>query len=335
MPRTPNHTAKACFATPPAVPNSTKEAIVDGVAWAFNLQADDIRLDGFVVQGSVFGVQTSSAFSGYRIRDNLAQGNAAAGVNFLSNGTKESRADHNCFRLNGEGLESEVGPLLSNARVDHNAATRNAVGIDASGVGARTKIIFDHNKSITETAVGYLISNSTNSEIVHNFSQNDPNGISMGGANTGLEVSHNDVLTGTGSGIVASLAASFPIFPTPSANVEISHNHVEHRGISGIRALPASLVNSTISHNDTFENTVDGIRLESGDTGNHVDKNSADRNHQHGIYALAGAISNFFIGNHMFDNTLFDARDDTRPLNQWHDNHCKTDFPPGTICGVK
>jgi hypothetical protein len=94
----------SCFAATPAAPDPTKDAIVQG-APSFDLQANDIKLEGFVVQNSPnFGVNTSSSFSGYRIADNLAQNNELAGVNFLSSGARESRATHNCFRSNLEGL---------------------------------------------------------------------------------------------------------------------------------------------------------------------------------------------------------------------------------------
>ncbi len=72
-PGTKLNTEDACLADPPAAPDPTKEAIVHGGAFSFNLPANNIKLDGFVIQGANFGVQTSSSFSGYTITGNLAQ----------------------------------------------------------------------------------------------------------------------------------------------------------------------------------------------------------------------------------------------------------------------
>jgi hypothetical protein len=179
-PGTKLNTEDACFADPPAAPDPTKEAIVQGGAFSFNLAANNIKLEGFVIQGADFGVQTSSSFSGYTITGNLAQDSTSGGINLLSNGAKQSRVSMNCVRSNGEGIESELGPLLANARVDHNTATGNSVGIDASGVGSRDAIRFDHNTT-SNNDVGHLISNSTNSSIDHNSSTGDGNGINVGG----------------------------------------------------------------------------------------------------------------------------------------------------------
>ena len=117
----------------------TQDAIVTGAgSYSFSLLNNNVTLSGFVVQGSSNGIDTSAAFSGYRITNNLAQNNSASVINFLSNGTNQSRADHNCLRQNNaSGLQSEIGNL-SNALVDHNATYRNGfAGLDFSGAGAR------------------------------------------------------------------------------------------------------------------------------------------------------------------------------------------------------
>ena len=322
----------------PAPADPTQNAIVTGVTSSFTLLANDITLDGFVVQGnSTVGIRTSDAFSGYLIRENVVQSNDFSGINFLSSGTRESRVTHNCLRLNAfDGLASEVsaeGANLDNARVDHNFAIDNAVGIDPSGAGARVNVVLEHNESLGNI-IGYAISNSTGSAIVHNSSEGDFFGIDVAGANVGLDVGHNTVLAGARDGIVVTIFGSFPVFPAPSSNVDISHNFVENRGRIGIGVAPISLVDSTIAYNKTLDNASDGIRLGRGNTGNEVANNQSDRNGRDGIRALTGATGNTFENNSMFDNVEFDARDDNRPFNTWVNNHCLTDFPPGTICGV-
>jgi parallel beta-helix repeat protein len=332
-PKTALDSEDSCFATPPSAPDPTRDAIVAGVAYSFSLNANDIGLEGFVIQDAVTGVETSSSFSGYFIAENLVQSNAFGGINFLSSGARESRATHNCLRSNGEGLLSEIGPLLENARVDHNFATGNSTGIDASGVGARVNVTFDHNNAIGND-ISYLISNSTNSRIVENRAEADANAIGIGGDNHDLEIGHNTVLAGAASGIVVFTGESFPVFPGPNLNLQISHNFVTQRGGSrdGIRIIDAFL-NSFVEYNKTVVNSRDGIQMAEGNTGNLIAHNEADQNGRDGIHS-SGSSGNLFIDNSMFDNVLFDAADDARPLNVWSGNHCNTDFPPGTICGV-
>jgi parallel beta-helix repeat protein len=247
----------------------------------------------------------------------------------------------NCLRGPGaggttavEGLESEGGPLsnLTNARVDHNVGTGSDVYIDASGAGARDNVTFDHNKSINN-GVGFLISNSTNSAILNNYSEGDGNGANAGGSNTGLVIGHNTVINGPASGITVSATNSFPSFTGPNTGLELDHNVVTGH-LRGIRILDdAGLVNSEIDHNDTSANDLFGILLEPNNTGNTIDHNTADENGDTGIYS-SGATGNSFLFNSMFGNAVFDARDDARGSNTWSGNHCNTDSPPGTICGV-
>ena len=322
----------SCLATPPAAPDPTKDAIVDGGAFSFNLGANNITLDGFVIQGADFGVQTSSSFSGYDISNNLVQNNVTGGINLLSSGANASRASMNCLLSDNEGVESEIGPLLANARVDHNAGSGNNTFIDASGIGARDNVTFDHNKSI-DNGVGFLISNSTNSSIDHNYSQGDGNGVNAGGSNTGLVISQNTVVAGPASGITVSATNSVPPFTGANTGLELDHNVVNGH-LRGIRILDdAALTNSRIEYNDTSANDLFGILIEAGNTGNTIAHNVADDNGDTGIYS-AGATGNFYLFNSMFGNTTFDASDDDRPANTWSGNHCATDSPPGTICGV-
>ena len=331
-PRTKLAAEKSCLATPSAAPDPTKDAIVDGGAFSFNLGANNIKLDGFVIQGADIGVQTSSSFSGYDISNNLVQNNTTGGINLLSSGANASRASMNCLLSDNEGLESEVGPLLKNARVDHNAGSGNNTFIDASGIGARDNVQFDHNKSI-DNGVGFLISNSTNSSIDHNYSQGDGNGVNAGGSNTGLVISHNTVVAGPASGITVSATNSVPPFTGANTGLEIDHNVVTGH-LRGIRILDdAALTNSRIDHNDTSANDLFGILIEAGNSGNTIDHNTADDNGDTGIYSM-GATGNSFLLNSMFGNTILDARDDNRPANTWSGNSCNTDSPPGTICGV-
>jgi parallel beta-helix repeat protein len=326
-----------CFDPAALALDPTRDSIVDGVAHSFSLSNDRIELDGFVIQGSVKGVLTSTLFSGYDIRNNLVR-LTNHGIDHNASGAFASRVHHNCLRQNFTGHASETGDLR-NARIDHNDTFSNTgAGIDASGAGTRVDVRIDHNRS-RQDLLGFLISNSRDSELDHNLV--DPslipnNGIVVSGGNVDLEVQHNEIGASLGaaafSGMVFNQAGSVPVFPVPSVDLVVSHNLISGRS-NGILLQVNSADASTFSHNMSVDNTMDGIRLSSGNNDNLFEYNQADRNGRDGIRVLVGAVANTFAKNAMFDNVEHDAHDDNRPANVWTGNKCDTDFPAGTICG--
>ena len=318
----------------------TKDSIVTGAgSFSFSLQNNNISMSGFVVQGSVNGINTSDAFSSYRITSTIAQFNRDWGINLNSNGTNQSRVDHNCLRRNApgvtflaDGLASEIGNL-SNALIDHNATFRNAGGgIDLSGVGARAYITVTQNSSVSDGFAGVSIDNTIGSTVSQNTSQGSTRGIAVGGANNGLKITGN-VTKGGGNGIILNRNSFIPVFPGPNVGLNISGNTVSGSSGTGIVAVEGApnLTLSLVSNNNTFANGASGIRLGTLNNDNQVLNNTADKNNANGIHAN-GAVGNTFANNHMSLNVAFDARDDNRPANTWTGNQCTTDFPAGTIC---
>ena len=297
-----------CDDPTPAPADSTQQAIVMGVGtWAFDLQADDITLRGFVVQAS--GLRTGQNFSGYRVERNLVQDNRGTGAVFGSSGDRLSRLSHNCFRRNGTGQGGGAvfsigmfGGELRGGRIDHNSFYANNFAIRLSG-GERISV--RHNRSLLD---GVFI---------------------RPGLTRSVEITHNRVGPGSGPGI---WFFSSPVGPQPNTGADVSHNVIEGRGAHGILGDPGSVIGSLISHNTLTANALDGINLQAGNTGNQVEYNRAEDNGSDGIHAQ-GATGNAFVSNRMSGNAEHDAHDDNRPANQWTGNRCRTDFPAGSICG--
>lgn len=143
-----------------------------------------------------------------------------------------------------------------------------------------------------------------------------------------LEILHNRIGSGTGAAV---WFFHNPMVPQPNTDAVVSHNVINGRGGHAIVADPAALTNSLISHNTLTNNALDGINLQTGNTGNQVEHNRTDANGSDGIHAQ-GATGNAFVRNRMSDNAEHDAHDDNRPANQWTGNRCQTDLPAGTIC---
>jgi hypothetical protein len=327
-----------------------QQAIVDpaddGFAIAFTLEADDIVLEGFVIEGASVGVDAGDRFSGYRVHHNLIQENTLFGMDFGSEGTRESRVDHNCIRENEFGLVSELdddrlwpdlgnrGPGnardLVNARIDHNDTTWNIEGIATAGPGRRVEVTIAGNRSRGDQ-VGIGFQNSTSSAIVDNeVTEAGSNAIVIGGGNDGLLIAANRV-RGAGTFGLLFVETFIDRFAIPSRDVVVARNELT-QSQAGIRSNPNNLAQSSMLENTTSENRVNGIVLvgTSGNVihGNHTDNNGvngiallsgsrsnviganqADNNGTAGITAALGATGNRFEQNSMHGNVLFDARD--------------------------
>jgi parallel beta-helix repeat protein len=351
-----------CFADTVGV-DSTRQAIVDPAAAAFSvalkLEADDVVLRGFVVQGASVGIDASDRYSGYRIKHNLIRSNALFGVDFGSRGARTSRVDHNCIRENRYGLVSELDDDLGwrntnlddaerarrmtiprdlvNARVDHNFTFRNTVGLDLAGPGSHNAVTMEHNVS-REDSYGIALQNSADGAVIANDIRPLVAGIAVGGATTGLGVAANTVKSGRQGIVFVPLSFFIDRFSAPVTGAVIANNVVTGQALDGIVAgtdpqVGGRLHQSFLLHNVTSDNLRDGIVLRLANSGNVLRGNVAERNGEYGIYAQ-GAIANLFEANRMFGNGVYDARDENRAANTWSGNHCLTDFPAGTICGV-
>jgi parallel beta-helix repeat protein len=345
-----------CFQ--PAQPElgADRYAIVDpagaGFSIAFTLAADDVALEGFVVQGATVGVDTPDSHSGYRIHHNLIRLNTLFGVDFGSDGTRDSRVDHNCLRDNRFGLVSEldddstwrdtniddaerarrrtVARNLTNARIDHNLSFRQTVGLETAGPGLYQRVRFDHNASRADR-FGIAIQNSRDSAIVANELSVTGAGIAAGGENSRLQIADNRADAGL-QGLGFAAATFFIDRRTvPSTEVLVARNVFTGLTTQAIVARPSRLSASIFLANVTSDSG-DGIHLQTGNTGNTLRENVAERNTRYGIWA-EGATENRFELNTMLGNGILDARDDNRAANAWTGNICVTDFPDGVICG--
>ena len=350
-----------CFQPTQPELSPAQHAIVDPAgddfSIALQLKANDVAVEGFVIQGASVGVDASDLFSGYRVDHNLIRLNGQFGIDLGSEGTADSRVHHNCIRDNRFGLVSELDDDSSsdrgagnardliNARIDHNATLRNTRqtgvgnGLEATGPGQRDRVTFDHNVLQAEV-VGIGIQNATHSAIVENeISAPTAIGIFPGGANVGLVIRANTVqgVASTVSGIRVSRTEQVDVFPQPSSELSITENQI-HAVNGGVVAFVGSLVDSLIADNTTSDNRANGINLFSGNTRNVIRANQADNNRTAGINVQGGATGNTLERNSMHGNGT-DARD-LNPLingmlqNDWIGNDCDTDNVEGRICGV-
>jgi nitrous oxidase accessory protein NosD len=315
--------AVACFDPTPSQLGDldpTQQAIInpagDGFAIAFELEANDVEVSGFVIEGASVGIDTGDTFSGFWLHHNLIRLNTLFAVDFGSEGTRESRADHNCIRENLYGLVTELDDDtfwpdlenraqnardLINARADHNSTFRNLEGIAFAGPGLHDAVTIDHNVSRGES-IAILIQNSEGSRIVDNeLLSPTVNGVRVGGANTGLEITRNIVMGGQ-QGIVFAPAAVIDVFTEPTEGATIAENTVSGQRQDGFvaagppnAALPA-VMDSQFLDNVASDNLRDGFVLRGVNADNTVRGNLSQRNGRYGIF-VQGAVENLFETN--------------------------------------
>lgn len=350
-----------CFAPtrPTADPNTQAIVVAPSGATAtavlFDLQADHIELQGFVLLGSTGSasraVRTSSAHSGYRIHHNLIMANTVAAV-FRSSGVSPSSFDHNCVRENGWGVANEWLPL-SNARIHHNATFRTAnfafeqtsycpefletgdfLACSPSRVGMEL-VVFDHNTSIRDD-IAFRLGSSRSTTAFANTVTDARIGIRLLGANEHLQIIDNEFAVRQ----VGLARQSTPPVP-PNFGVLIRGNTITGASATaGIGMGANGLKNSWILDNVISGLAGEGIALLAGNTENVVRGNTVTNNGSNGIRAAAGATGNTFEANQILGNgsgTIppgVDARDDAWGFNVWRGNLCLTDFPKGAICGI-
>src|SRR6266511_479446 len=319
----------------------------DAFSTAFTLRADGVVLGGFVVQGASVGIDAADSYSGYRLHHNLIWSNTLFAVDFGSDGTQQSRVDHNCIRQNRFGLVSEldddaVWPDLGNrienarnlidARIDHNATFQNRAGLEAAGPGRHDRVSFEGNVSRGDRDA-ILLQNSEASTIFATEAMPTRFGIVIGGANAGLRITGNRVATGTQGIAFAPPTFFIDVFPAPTVGALLNENTVTAQTVDGIVVTADRVQQSLFLNNVTSDNLRDGIQLRVGTGANVLRGNIADRNGRYGVYAQ-GATGNLFEANSMFGNGIYDARDDNRAENTWVADQCGTDYPAGTICAI-
>ena len=346
-----------CFA-PTLTPDPNMQAIVaaapDTPTRIFNLQADNIDLQGFVVRGqsgpaTSAAVITDSAHSGYQVHDNLIMGNTVAAF-FRSSGVLPSSFAYNCLRDNGWGLANHWLPLVD-ASVHHNSTFRianfayeqtsncpeRAAGLEVTCPDssiAMKDVIFEHNRSMADS-ITYRFASSSSTTASENTVISARIGMRLVASNEDLRIIDNDLAVRE----VGLARQSNPPVP-PNFGVLIQLNTIT--GVLGSSAGIGMGANG-LKNSQILDNTIDGLQgegivLVAGNTGNLVQHNIVTDNGSNGIRAAAGAIGNTFETNTILGNgklatltnPLVDARDDN-PLgsNVWTGNDCVTDIPDG------
>jgi parallel beta-helix repeat protein len=184
-----------------------------------NVQADNVVIDGFTIQG-VDGVGVGDygtglylykAYSGYQILNNIIQDNVF-GLYMHSSGATQSIIRHNLFQSNnrtgsgsGQGIYTDQG--VENVLVDANRFSGHAIAdVDFSSTtpGAQSNITFTNN-AFESSYMAFIILHLSSSAIMSNTISGttwaESGAIRLYGAVDGLDIIGNTLVDNAGQAV--------------------------------------------------------------------------------------------------------------------------------------
>jgi parallel beta-helix repeat protein len=150
------------------------------------------------------------------------------------------------------------------------------------------------------------------------------------------DVQHNEITDNQFS--PQTFASAGVLMFEASPDTEVSHNEIL-RNDEGVYLSAQD--GGTVSHNESSDNTFDGIGVVDGSTNIAIEHNKAERNGFDGVYAGSDSSENTIALNHLSDNAEHDCHDDsTGPhtpgvANVWFNNKGATENKPGLCEGEK
>ena len=185
------------------------ESIVSNGAGDFQIEANNVTIDGFTLTGVVSdpssppftglgaAIWTNPGFSGtnggHQILNNIIQGNIG-GIELDNDGTFATKVQYNLVRNNnapgagsGNGIQTNFG--LANAVIDNNAFVNNPNGAISIFVGGPNVSITNN----TSNGQFYLAGVTGGSISGNTITNSTSGGITLGGANSGIAITNNEV----------------------------------------------------------------------------------------------------------------------------------------------
>jgi len=214
-----------------AAPDSDVDSIVGASDGAFQVEANNVTIDGFTVQGVTSdlnaGIWTNPSFSstdgGTQILNNVVQDNVI-GIYLNNDGVIPSLVKHNLIQHNNEsgpsggtGIYSDV--QLENATIDANKLQDNdntAINLVQSG-GSVVPVVVSNNTILNDGAIALF--NSYGIDITHNTSTDaNSSAVYIGGGDSDIHLDKNVLVNANGAGV--EVANDFAAGPNSGVLVE-------------------------------------------------------------------------------------------------------------------
>ncbi len=215
------------------------ESIIDNACGPVQINADNVTLDGFTVQGSTStasscffaGIWTSSANSGHQLLNNIVQNNII-GIYLNSNGANPTKAQFNLIQNNnnpgsssGSGIYSDLG--LSNALIDSN----NFVGHTSASVNLIfTTSLVTVSGNVLDVGIGLFGSSGVAISGNASVGNTTSGTIYIGGGVSTVTITGNALLNGVEAIVVEDLFAL-----GANSGVTANGNCISGNSTSGLR----------------------------------------------------------------------------------------------------
>lgn len=244
------------------------ESIITHTLGPVNILANNVTVDGFVIQGANTdpgsniaalgsGIRTGVANSGYQIRNNVIQNNII-GLYLNSGGAAASVVRQNYFLNNnlpgaagGSAIYSDQG--VANVVIDSNRFTgsTNTSITFAGAAGSQSNLSVSNNQIVNDSTV--FVVNASNVTISGNtITGSALHGIQLDGGNSGVTVSGNTISNSNPDGWSAIRISNNSGFG-PNSGITVSGNMLTNN-FFGIRATSGSYTGTLSVSDNTITN---------------------------------------------------------------------------------
>ena len=265
---------------------TTGESIVTGasgtagIGYSFYINASDVTLDGFTVQGETSkstsngaGIVIAPTVSGTHILDNIVQNNVAGVYLANSSATDAALFQHNVFQNNnnagvngGRGIYTDAGltdGTLTNVTIDSNTFTNNrggsgttgleaAVAIESQTAGQQTNITITNN-TFTNNGKSVLFFNTTGVILEGNTASGAADWYSgsfrFEGNNHNVTIEYNNIINNPGPGVAVDSSGT----PGDNSGFVVSFNNITGNGTNSAYTSPLGVVYNQTQYDGTFD----------------------------------------------------------------------------------
>jgi parallel beta-helix repeat protein len=319
--------------------------VVNGGQGGFEIVANDVRVEGFTVQGNPAAASYPNAGiyvrtgSNRRIESNILRDNGLgvylegtqANLDVERNAFLDNRRTPNPSFIPAGGLFAAGGPL-NETDLTNNAFSGNAQFSMNIGNGSDAGLRIEHNEAFDEGTF-LIIGRSTDARVAYNqIDDIRGSGVFGFGDNLRMVIEHNDFDTGGGSAV----RFTGPQFGTtgPNRDAVVQYNRARAWAFDGYSFN--NTVGLTLQHNKADANANSGIRLQNADAGV-ILRNDTRDNGLNGVRAESQSTGNRIERNTALDNPVDCFDDSAGPgtggtANLWIDNIGLTDNRGGALC---
>ena len=242
--------------TRPFLPDPTTQSIIDHPCGPVQIEADNVTLDGFTVQGSILpdpcfiaGIWTNPGFSGtqggHHILNNIVQNNVS-GIELDSTcAANPTLVQFNLIQNNnnpgpgsGNGIQTNFG--LCNATIDSNKFSGH-LSTSMLLNTAQSKLAISNNELVGGTPERIFLANTTASSITGNISVGSTSSgtIRFFSGNTNVTVTGNTLLNGMRGIRVDDLD---PLNSAMNSAIDAHYNCIQGNSIAGLEVASGDYI---------------------------------------------------------------------------------------------